>query len=194
VVGTLGSITGPAHVVPSVAAAQALDIAADTPLAFVTQTTLSVDDSRDIIAVLARRFPAIQGPEQTDICYATQNRQTAVRSLASQVDVVLVVGARNSSNSCRLREVAEQQGIPAWLVEDAGQIDSAWLEAKRCVGVTAGASTPEALVQGVCDRLQVLGARTVRQLPGKPEGVSFKLPAALNRPVHKAPDLSVLLT
>lgn len=179
VVGTLGAITGPALVVPSVQAAEDLALSADTALAYVTQTTLSVDDTRDIIAVLERRFPGIQGPSLADICYATQNRQTAVRLMARQVDRVLVVGARNSSNSCRLREVAEQQGVPAWLVEDADQIDAAWLVGATCIGITAGASTPEALVQGVCERLRALGARSVRQLPGKPEGVSFRLPAIL---------------
>ncbi len=178
-VGTLGAITGPALVVPSVQAAEDLALSADTALAYVTQTTLSVDDTRDIIAVLERRFPGIQGPSLADICYATQNRQTAVRLMARQVDRVLVVGARNSSNSCRLREVAEQQGVPAWLVEDADQIDAAWLVGATCIGITAGASTPEALVQGVCERLRALGARSVRQLPGKPEGVSFRLPAIL---------------
>ena len=180
VVGTLGAIDGPAFVVPSVAAAEQLDLPDATPLAYVTQTTLSVDDTRDIIAVLQRRFPGIEGPALADICYATQNRQTAVRFLARQADRVLVVGARNSSNSGRLREVAEQQGVPAWLVEDADQIQPAWLIGARCIGVTAGASTPESLVQGVCDRLRELGARGVRQLPGKPESVSFRLPSALD--------------
>jgi 4-hydroxy-3-methylbut-2-enyl diphosphate reductase len=179
VVGTLGAITGPAWVVPTVAAAEQLDLAADTATAYVTQTTLSVDDTRDIIAVLERRFPGIAGPALTDICYATQNRQTAVRLMARHVDRLLVVGARNSSNSCRLREVAEQHGVPAWLVEDAAQIDPQWLIGARCIGVTAGASTPESLVDGVCERLRGLGARSVRQMPGKPESVSFRLPDGL---------------
>ena len=179
VVGTLGDIDGPALVVPDAAAAERLELPADAPLAYVTQTTLSVDDARDTIAVLQRRFPGIQGPALSDICYATQNRQTAVRIMAQQVDRVLVVGARNSSNSCRLREVAEQHGVPAWLVEDAGQIDPAWLDGARCVGVTAGASTPELLVQGVCDRLRALGARSIRQLPGKVETVAFRPPQGM---------------
>ncbi|GCL65385.1 4-hydroxy-3-methylbut-2-enyl diphosphate reductase [Pseudaquabacterium pictum] len=179
VVATLGRIDGPAHVVPSAEAARQLDLPADTPLAYVTQTTLSVDDTRGIIAVLVARFPGIQGPALADICYATQNRQTAVRIMAQRVDRLLVVGSRNSSNACRLREVGEQQGVPSWLVEDASEIDPDWLLGARCIGVTAGASTPECLVQGVCDRLRGLGARHVRQLPGKPETVSFRLPTDL---------------
>lgn len=179
VVGTRGAISGAVHVVPTVDAAHALDLAADTPLAYVTQTTLSVDDTREIIAVLERRFPGIQGPALADICYATQNRQNAVRVMARQVDRMLVVGARNSSNSCRLREVAEQHGVPAWLVEDASQLQADWFTGARCIGVTAGASTPESLVQGVCQRLRELGAGAVRQLPGKPESVSFRLPPDL---------------
>ncbi len=179
VVGTLGVIDGAAWVIPTVAAAEQLVVPIGLPLAYVTQTTLSVDDARDIIAVLQRRFPGIQGPALADICYATQNRQTAVRIMAQQVDGLLVVGARNSSNSCRLREVAELHGVPAWLVEDADQVRAEWLAGVRCIGVTAGASTPEALVQAVCERLRSLGAKTVRQLPGKPERVNFRLPANL---------------
>ena len=197
VVGILGRIQGPVHVVSGVGDALMLVLAAknqfrltpalgsvlvlapDTPLAYVTQTTLSVDDTRDIIEVLQQRFPEIQGPALADICYATQNRQTAVRLMAPRIDRLLVVGARNSSNACRLREVGEQQGVPTWLVEDASQIDVAWLLNARSIGVTAGASTPEGLVQGVCDRLRTLGARHVRQLPGKPERVRFRLPTAL---------------
>lgn len=179
VVGTLGRIDGPAVVVPTVDAARALCLPADTPLAYVTQTTLSVDDTREIIAVLSQRFPGIAGPVLDDICYATQNRQTAVRLMARRVDRLLVVGARNSSNACRLREVGAQHGVPSLLVEDASQIDPDWLLGARCIGVTAGASTPESLVQGVCERLRGLGVRNVRQLAGKPESVSFRLPQGL---------------
>lgn len=179
VIGTLGTLTGLAWVVPSVEAARQLEVPAGTALAYVTQTTLSVDDAREIIEVLAQRFPAIVGPALADICYATQNRQTAVRLMARQVDRLLVVGARNSSNSCRLREVAEQHGVPAWLVEDASEVQAEWLIGARCIGVTAGASTPEFLVEGVCARLRALGTRGVRQLPGKPESVSFRMPQAL---------------
>jgi 4-hydroxy-3-methylbut-2-enyl diphosphate reductase len=182
VVGTLGRIAGPAHVVADVDAAWALDLPATTPLAYVSLTTLSVDDTRGIIAVLERRFAGIVGPALADICYATQNRQTAVRLMAPRIDRLLVVGARNSSNAARLREVGSQQGVPSWLVEDADQIDPAWLLGARSIGVTAGASTPEALVQGVCDRLRALGARSVRQLPGKPESVQFRLPQGLGEP------------
>ena len=179
VVGTLGVLTGPTRVVPTVQAAEQLDLPADTALAYVTQTTLSMDDARDIIRTLQRRFPGIEGPTRADICYATQNRQTAVRVMARQVDCMLVVGARNSSNSCRLREVAEQHGVPAWLVEQADQIQPEWLRGARCIGVTAGASTPEFLVQGVCNRLRTLGVRGVRQLPGVAETVRFRRPAGL---------------
>ena len=179
VVGTLGHIDGPAHVVPSAEAARALALPAGTPLAYVTQTTLSVDDTRDIIAVLLQRFPGITGPALADICYATQNRQTAVRLMARRVDRLLVVGARNSSNACRLREVGAQHGLPSWLVEDASQINPEWLLGAQCIGVTAGASTPEFLVEGVCERLRALGALSVRQLPGKPESVHFRPPQGL---------------
>jgi 4-hydroxy-3-methylbut-2-en-1-yl diphosphate reductase len=177
--GTRGSILGPTHVVCTVEDIERLDLQENTPLAYVTQTTLSVDDTRHIIAALRRRFPAIEGPELADICYATQNRQVAVRMLARQADRVLVVGDRSSSNSCRLREVAEQQGVPAWLIEDESQIDPAWIDGARCIGVTAGASTPEVLVQAVCERLRSLGARSIEQLPGKAEVVNFRLPAGL---------------
>ncbi len=193
VVGTLGRIQGPAHVVPTAEAARALDLPASTALAYVTQTTLSVDDTRGIIAVLQQRFPDIVGPALADICYATQNRQTAVRLMARRVDRLLVVGAHNSSNASRLREVGAQQGVPAWLVEDASQIDPDWLQGARCIGVTAGASTPEHLVQGVCERLRALGAGAVRQLPGKPESVQFRLPHGLAEArgqAAPAPDLA----
>lgn len=177
--GTLGSIDGPALVVSTVADVLLLQLPPETLLAYVTQTTLSVDDTRDIIAALVERYPQIQGPALSDICYATQNRQATVRVMARLVDVVLVVGARNSSNSCRLREVAEQQGVPAWLIEDASQIDPTWLLGTRCIGLTAGASTPEVLVQDVARRLRELGARSTERLPGKAEDVSFRLPSGL---------------
>ena len=180
VVGTLGRIPGPAHVLPDVHAARTLELPAGTPLAYVTQTTLSVDDTREIIAVLTARFPGIAGPDLADICYATQNRQSAVRIMARRIDRLLVVGARNSSNAARLREVGAQQGVPSWLVEDAEQIDPTWLLGARCIGVTAGASTPECLVQDVVERLRDLGAHSVRQLPGKPETVQFRLPQGLD--------------
>ena len=148
-------------------------------LAYTTQTTLSVDDTRDIISALRERFPAIQGPRNDDICYATQNRQDAVRELAGRCDLVLIVGSPNSSNSNRLRELAERQGIDAHLIDGAGEIDPAWLEGRAHVGVSAGASAPEVLVQGVIDRLRELGAGSVQELDGKPEDMVFALPREL---------------
>jgi 4-hydroxy-3-methylbut-2-en-1-yl diphosphate reductase len=177
--GTLGQIPAPVVLIQTEDDVGRLDIPDDSPVAYVTQTTLSVDDTREIIAVLVARFPGIVGPALADICYATQNRQTAVRLMAPRIDRLLVVGARNSSNAARLREVGSQQDVPSWLVEAADQIDPTWLLGARCIGVTAGASTPESLVQGVVDRLRALGARTVRQLPGKPESVQFRLPQGL---------------
>ena len=148
-------------------------------LAYTTQTTLSVDDTREIIAALQARFPAIQGPKHDDICYATQNRQDAVRLLAGRCEVVLVVGSVNSSNSNRLRELAEKQGAAAYLIDGASHIDPAWVAGVARVGVTAGASAPEILVQGVVDRLRELGAGTVEHLEGEPENVVFALPREL---------------
>jgi 4-hydroxy-3-methylbut-2-enyl diphosphate reductase len=163
-------------VVGSVAEVDRLPIDPKTPVAYVTQTTLSVDDTRDIIAALKRRFRSLVGPELDDICYATSNRQDAVRTLSAQVDLVLVIGAKNSSNSQRLREVAAQSGVSAYLVPDATAIDERWLVSARNVGITAGASAPERLVTEVCDRLRTLGARTVREVEGPREQVVFKLP------------------
>jgi 4-hydroxy-3-methylbut-2-en-1-yl diphosphate reductase len=177
--GTRGAIDSVAHVVGDVQDVQALPLRADAPVSYVTQTTLSVDDTREVIQALEQRFPTIQGPKLADICYATQNRQNAVRELAKQVDLVLVVGSRNSSNSCRLKEVARSRGVQAHLIEQAGEINPAWLHGVQRVGVTAGASTPEALVVGVCERLVALGARSVKALPGEPERVHFRLPAGL---------------
>ncbi|MBB5015599.1 4-hydroxy-3-methylbut-2-enyl diphosphate reductase [Rehaibacterium terrae] len=157
----------------------ALEVAQPDNLAYTTQTTLSVDDTRGIIEALKARFPAIQGPKNDDICYATQNRQDAVRVLAGQCDLVLVVGSKNSSNSNRLRELAEREGVQAHLIDGAEHIDPRWLEGKRAIGVTAGASAPEVLVQGVISRLQQLGAGAVRDLDGKPEDMVFALPKEL---------------
>ena len=148
-------------------------------LAYTTQTTLSVDDTRGIIAALRERFPAIQGPRNDDICYATQNRQDAVRELARGCDLVLVVGSPNSSNSNRLRELAEREGVEAHLIDGADEIDPRWVQGRRQVGVSAGASAPEVLVRGVIERLQALGAGTVRELSGKPEDMVFALPREL---------------
>ncbi len=177
--GTMGSVDVAMHLVSSIDDARALDLPADARVAYVTQTTLSLDDTREIIAELQRRFPSIEGPALDDICYATQNRQNAVRTMAQQVDRVVVVGARNSSNSNRLREVASQVGVPAILIQSASEIDETWLAGARAVGVTAGASTPEVLVSQVCERLRALGATTVRNAPGPVEHVTFRLPGIL---------------
>jgi 4-hydroxy-3-methylbut-2-enyl diphosphate reductase len=156
-----------------------LAVAQPGNLAYTTQTTLSVDDTRSIIAALRERFPAIQGPRNDDICYATQNRQDAVRQLAKGCDLVLVVGSPNSSNSNRLRELAEREGVEAHLIDGAEQIDPRWVQGRRQVGVSAGASAPEVLVRGVIDRLRALGAASVRELDGKPEDMVFALPKEL---------------
>ena len=156
-----------------------LTVADENRLAFVTQTTLSVEDARLTIDALKRRFPRIVGPKKDDICYATQNRQDAVKALAAQCDVVIVVGSPNSSNSNRLREVAQHQGVPAYMVDNATQLDAAWLAGKERVGVTAGASAPEILVQQVIEKLRLLGAEDVVQLSGIAEKVVFPLPKAL---------------
>jgi 4-hydroxy-3-methylbut-2-en-1-yl diphosphate reductase len=148
-------------------------------VAYTTQTTLSVDDTRGIIAALRERFPAIQGPRNDDICYATQNRQDAVRELAQGCDLVLVVGSPNSSNSNRLRELAERDGVQAHLIDGADEIDPAWVQGRHRIGVSAGASAPEVLVRGVIERLQALGAGSVSELSGKPEDMVFALPREL---------------
>ena len=170
---------GRIYLVEDVADAQSLQVAQPDHVAYTTQTTLSVDETRDVIATLRQRFPALQGPRHDDICYATQNRQDAVRELAAGCDLVLVVGSTNSSNSNRLRELAEKHGATAYLVDGAEFIDPAWLAGKQRVGVTAGASAPEVLVQGVISRLQSLGGGEVRELHGEPEDMVFALPKEL---------------
>jgi len=177
--GTMGSVTGPVQVVSTSEDVAALEVVDPSRLAYVTQTTLSVDDTRDVIAALKRRFPAIRGPELDDICYATQNRQNAVRQLAGEVDLLLVVGARNSSNSIRLCEVAKQQGLAAYLIQDEAEIDANWLAGVKRVGVTAGASAPEVLVQRVLNGLRALGVTATRELDGQRETVTFNLPKSL---------------
>ncbi len=178
--GTVGSVDGIVHLVSTVADVEALTIARGARVAYVTQTTLSLDDTREVIEALKRRYPQIEGPDVGDICYATQNRQRAVRVLAANVDRVLVVGARNSSNSRRLQEVAAHQGVPAWLIEDADDVQPEWLQGARRVGVTAGASAPESIVARVRDRLVELGVRSVRELDGPLETLIFKLPPELH--------------
>ena len=179
--GTMGQATGRMYLVENVDDVASLEVGAgDTaPLAYVTQTTLSVDDARVIVHALTARFPAIIGPRKDDICYATQNRQDAVKAMAGKVDVVIVVGSKNSSNSNRLREVAAIGGISAYLVDGAEQIDGAWLAGKARIGVTAGASAPEVLVNGVVERLRALGAGSIETLSGVEENVNFPLPKEL---------------
>ena len=177
--GTMGQCEGDAHLVESVEDVARLVVRDASRLAYVTQTTLSVDDAAAIVAALRARFPQITGPRKGDICYATQNRQDAVKALAQDVDVVLVVGSRNSSNSNRLREVAVQHGVPAYLVDGADDIDDAWFASDARIGVTAGASAPEVLVQEVVDHLRRLGARSASERDGAAERVVFALPKDL---------------
>lgn len=157
----------------------ALQLEQPENVAYTTQTTLSVDDTRSVIEALRAKFPAIQGPKNDDICYATQNRQDAVRELAARCDLVLVVGSVNSSNSNRLRELAEREGVEAYLIDGAIEINPAWIEGRKRVGVTAGASAPEVLVRGVIERLRELGAHHVAELEGEPEDMVFALPKEL---------------
>ena len=177
--GTMGQSDGGMHLVESVDDVARLQVADPGNLAFVTQTTLSVDDARAITEALLARFPDIVGPRKDDICYATQNRQDAVKRLSQECDVVIVVGSRNSSNSNRLREVAANAGIPSYLVDRAAEVDPAWFEGRSRVGVTAGASAPEILVREVIERLRLLGATDVREQDGIAERVTFSLPRDL---------------
>jgi 4-hydroxy-3-methylbut-2-en-1-yl diphosphate reductase len=179
--GTMGQSDGGMYLVEGPEDVGRLAVNDPDNLAFVTQTTLSVDDARRTIDALRERFPKITGPKRDDICYATQNRQDAVKELAREADVVLVVGSPNSSNSNRLREVAENQGIPAYMVDNAGELRAEWLAGKELVGVTAGASAPEVLVRQVIERLMALGATGVREIEGAAENVVFPLPKALAR-------------
>lgn len=178
--GTMGQVNGPTYLVSSEADVQALDIPDDTKVAYVTQTTLSIDDTRSIIAALHARFPDCVGPQTSDICYATQNRQTAVRELCKIADIVLVVGAKYSSNSNRLREIGHESGVPSYLIADAGELDPTWLFGKQTVGLTAGASAPEELVLDVIRVLRDLDPELeVSQMDGKKEHIAFRLPAEL---------------
>ncbi len=177
--GTMGQAGSGMHLVETVDDVARIKVRDQDNLAFVTQTTLSVDDAREIIDALRARFPGIAGPRKDDICYATQNRQDAVKDLASKCDVVIVVGSTNSSNSNRLREVASKLGVPAYMLDDAADLDPAWIEGKGTVGVTAGASAPENLVREVTDRLQELGAAEISELDGSVERVTFPLPKSL---------------
>jgi 4-hydroxy-3-methylbut-2-enyl diphosphate reductase len=175
----MGQIDGPVHLVQTEKDVDTLEIPTDAPVAYVTQTTLSVDDTRGIIAKLQRRFTDITGPETRDICYATQNRQTAVRELSKLVDVILVVGAKNSSNSNRLREIGSESGIPSYLIADGSELDADWVKDARVVGITAGASAPDVLVEDVIEALRRLRSVDVSTLPGRQENIEFRLPAEL---------------
>jgi len=180
--GTLGQAEGGGiYLVETVADVEALQVNTPDSLAFVTQTTLSVDDARDVSDALKRRFPTIAEPKKSDICYATQNRQDAVKVLAPECDLVLVVGSVNSSNSNRLREVAERKGTASYLIDGADSIKPEWLEGRQRIGISAGASAPEILVDQVIQRLRDLGAVSVRKMPGLEENVVFPLPKELSR-------------
>ena len=177
--GTMGQVSAEVHLVSDIGDVATLEPSDPNKLAYVTQTTLSVDDTREIIAALKERFPGIRGPDVKDICYATQNRQTAVRRLAERSDVILVIGADYSSNSNRLREISEESGTDSYLIPDAGGLDPAWLDGARTVGITAGASAPEQLVQELIARLDDLFDITVADLDGIEENVTFRLPGEL---------------
>ena len=182
--GTMGqwqreSGRGAIHLVEDIDGVASLQVGQPDNLAYTTQTTLSVDDTRGIIEALQQRFPAIQGPRHDDICYATQNRQDAVRELATRCDLVLVVGSPNSSNSNRLAELARREGVESYLIDGAHEIDPAWVAGKKHIGLTAGASAPQVLVDGVIERLRELGAGRVGELDGEPESMVFALPKEL---------------
>jgi 4-hydroxy-3-methylbut-2-enyl diphosphate reductase len=181
VVGTMGEAPEATVLVQSVAEAEALELPPDAPVSYITQTTLSVDETAEIIDVLKRRFPAIRGPQREDICYATSNRQWAVKELLGEVDLLLVIGSRNSSNSNRLVEVARAAGVPAYLIDDETEIDTDWLEGAETVGVTSGASAPERLVERVCDWFRACGVREITPFSSAYEDVVFRLPVELRR-------------
>jgi len=188
--GTMGQCDDGVHLVESPGDVSKLMVRDPARLAYVTQTTLSVDDAAAVVAALKARFPDIVGPRRDDICYATQNRQDAVKILAPSVDVVIVVGSPNSSNSNRLREVATHRGVPAYMIDSADELRAEWIEGKRKVGLTAGASAPEVLVSAVTERLRAMGARDVRELTGVVERVVFPLPKGLTgSAAAKAPEV-----
>ena len=178
--GTMGQIPGPVHLVQTEDDIPNLPIPVNAPVAYVTQTTLSIDDTRGIIEAIKRRFSNVVGPETNDICYATQNRQTAVRELTKIADVILVVGAKNSSNSNRLREIGEEAGVPSYLLADGSELRPEWVKGAHIIGLTAGASAPEAMVQDVIASFRLLGPVDVTSLPGVEENVEFRLPVELH--------------
>lgn len=179
--GTMGQIDGPVHLVQTEDDVDALALAIDTPVSYVTQTTLSVDETRGIIAALQRRFTDIVGPNTKDICYATQNRQTAVRELCERVDVLLVVGATNSSNSNRLREIGSEMGLPSYLVADGSEVNPEWVRGQARIGITAGASAPERMVEDVIDALRRIDTVEVTLMDGIEETIQFRLPSELTK-------------
>jgi len=177
--GTMGQVGAPVHLVQEEADVGRLEIPTHTPVAYITQTTLSIDDTKGIIVALKKHFSDIVGPETSDICYATQNRQTSVRELAKLADVILVVGAANSSNSNRLREIGIEEGIPSYLINDGSELKAEWVRGKKVVGLTAGASAPEELVRHVIDALGEIEDVEVETMDGKKEHIEFRLPAEL---------------
>jgi 4-hydroxy-3-methylbut-2-enyl diphosphate reductase len=177
--GTMGQVGAPVTLVQTEEEVGTLDIPTDTPVAYITQTTLSIDDTKGIIQALKQRFTDIVGPETSDICYATQNRQTSVRELAKLADVILVVGAANSSNSNRLREIGIEEGLPSYLINDGSELKPEWVKGKKVVGLTAGASAPEELVRHVIEALERIEPVTVETMDGKKEHIEFRLPAEL---------------
>jgi 4-hydroxy-3-methylbut-2-enyl diphosphate reductase len=181
VVGTMGEAPDATVLVGDVAEAEALDLPTEARLAYITQTTLSVDETSAIIGVLRRRFPGIHAPKKEDICYATSNRQWAVKELLAEVDLLLVIGSRNSSNSNRLVDVARAGGVAAHLIDDATEIEDAWLAGVATVGVTSGASAPEKLVEGVCDWFRARGVERIEPFRMVDEDVTFRLPVELRR-------------
>jgi 4-hydroxy-3-methylbut-2-en-1-yl diphosphate reductase len=177
--GTMGQVGAPVHLVQSESDVDTLPLSTDTPVAYITQTTLSIDDTKGIIVKLKQRFGNIVGPETSDICYATQNRQSAVRELCRFADVILVVGAKNSSNSNRLREIGIEEGVPSYLIADGSELKPEWVRGKKTVGLTAGASAPEELVRHVIDALGAIEEVEVETMDGKKEHIEFRLPAEL---------------
>jgi 4-hydroxy-3-methylbut-2-enyl diphosphate reductase len=181
--GTMGQVESGIFLIENLEDVERLDFSADEKLAFVTQTTLSVDETKEIVNALTKKFPKIIQPKKQDICYATQNRQDAVKFMAPQVQLVIVVGSRASSNSNRLRELAEKLGVPAYMVDAPDQLRPEWFEGKKRVGLTAGASAPESLAQAIVARIQEFGPRQIRSLDGVVEDVTFSLPKNLTHPV-----------
>jgi 4-hydroxy-3-methylbut-2-enyl diphosphate reductase len=177
--GTLGQAPEGIHLVESIHDVQTLTISADTPVAYVTQTTLSVDETKEIVDALKAKYPHIHQPKKQDICYATQNRQDAVKFMAPQVDLVIVVGSPNSSNSNRLRELSEKLGVVSYMVDHPSQLNPEWFVGKKRIGLTAGASAPESLAQSIIDRIKELGPKSVRPLEGIVEKTAFPLPKGL---------------